>query len=134
MALRFYFTMEPDWRAAPMAFWVHIPEAAGLCAPPAPMHIPHQGYAFLHVEVEDVDLQFSAMPQLEQFIDVIDRKLLPTARYLSLQRGGSVGPNGHWLSRLPARLKSPKRRALLAQELQAIRQYLVASGCSWAAG
>jgi hypothetical protein len=133
MALRFYFTMEPDWRTAPMAFWVHIPEAAGAWVPPAPTLIPHHGYAFLHVDVGDVDLQFSAMPQLEHFIDVIGRKPLPTSRQLSVRRGGAAGPNSHWLSRLPARLKSPKFRAVLARELQTIRQQIVASNCSWAA-
>jgi hypothetical protein len=134
MTLRFYFTMEPDWRTAPMAFWVHVPGPAGAYAPPAPMHIPHHGYPFLHVEVGDIDLQFSAMPQLDRFIDVIARQPLPTSRQLSALRDASAGPNSHWLSRLPARLKSPKRRAVLAQELRAIRQHLAASGCSWAAG
>lgn len=119
----FHFTYEKDWRTAPVAFWVHVPVpgTADACNPPAPAATPHLGYAFLCVEIESHELQFSALAQLDHFIEVLSRKPLPTSRQLSSLRGLPVGPNGHWLSRLPAELKSPRKREKLVQALSAIR-------------
>lgn len=36
-----------------------------------------------------------------------------------------MGPNGHWLSRLPAALKSPRVRARLVLALRGIRAQVV---------
>jgi len=82
----------------------------------------------LHVDAADVDLQFSSLAQLDHFIEVMVAKPLPTSRQLSRKRELSVGPNGHWLSRLPARLKAPKQRAKLVSKLQAVREKLSQSG------
>jgi hypothetical protein len=119
----FHFTYEKDWRTAPVAFWVHlpVPGTKDECNPPAPMAIAHFGHAFLRVEFESHELQFSSLAQLDHFIDVLSRKPLPTSRQLSSRRGLPVGPNGHWLSRLPAELKSPRKREKLVQALRAIR-------------
>lgn len=119
----FRFTYEKDWRTAPVAFWVHvpIPGAVDACDPPAPVATPHLGYAFLRVEFESHELQFSDLAQLDHFIDVLSRKPLPTSRQLASRRGLPVGPNGHWLSRLPAELKSPRKRERLVQSLCIIR-------------
>ncbi|WP_187360092.1 hypothetical protein [Chitinolyticbacter meiyuanensis] len=118
----FYFTYERDWRAAPAAFWVHKPVFGVQDAyePPAPMAIPRFGYAILHVVFGAHELQFSALAQLEHVIDVLSRKPLPTSRQLSCGRGVSVGPNGHWLSRFPRELKSPRKREKLVRMLSAI--------------
>lgn len=126
MKLAFRFTYEKDWRTASMAFWVHVsvPGTTGLCDPPAPVAVPHLGYAFLRVEFESHELQFSALAQLDHFIEVLSRKPLPTSRQLSSRRGLPVGPNGHWLSRLPAELKSPRKRGKLVQALSVIRSQL----------
>jgi hypothetical protein len=104
MRAAFHFTFEKDWRTAPVAFWVHVPVPGTTDAwdPPAAPAIPHLGYAFLRVEFEQHVLVFSALPQLDHFIDVLSRKPLPTSRQLSSRRGLPVGPNGNWLSRLPA--------------------------------
>ena len=128
MALRYHFAFHPDWRAAPLAYWVHVPVAGSLTeyVPAAPVQVPHQGVAFLHVEVGDVTLDFSALAQLDHFIDVMQRKPLPTSRQLSSLRGPDVGPNGHWLSRLPAKLKAPRERIKLVRALQAIREQVKA--------
>jgi hypothetical protein len=122
----FRFTYEKDWRTAPLAFWVHVPvaETTDACDPAAPVAIPHLGYPFLRVEFESHELQFSALAQLDHFIEVLSRKPLPTSRQLSSRRGLPVGPNGHWLSRLPAELKSPRKREKLVQVLGAIRSQL----------
>lgn len=133
MALRFRFTVEPHWRAAPLAYWVHVPVPgeAGAWRPPAPNHVPHRGYVFLHVEVGKMDLEFSALAQLDHFIDVMDARLLPTSRQLSILRAAPIGPNGHWLSRLPACLKAPRQRQRLVKELRRIRDEIAPLGRSW---
>lgn len=123
----FHFTYEKDWRTAPVAFWVHVPVpgSVDICDPPAPLATPHRGYAFLRVEFGSHELQFSALAQLDHFMDVLSRSPLPTSRQLSSGRGLPVGPNGHWLSRLPAELKSPRKRKKLVDALSAVRQQVV---------
>jgi len=123
MRAAFHFTHEKDWRTASLAFWVHvpIPGAMGECDPPVPRAVPHLGYPLLRVEFESHELQFSALAQLDHFIDVLSRRPLPTSTQLSSLRGLPVGPNGHWLSRLPAELKSPRKRDRLVKALSAIR-------------
>ena len=130
MTPKHHFTFEKDWRFAPVAFWVHIPvpNTEREFAPPAPAPIPHKGYAFLHVEVDGVDLQFSAPAQLDHFIEVLSQKPLPTSRQLSSKRGLAVGPNGHWLSRLPANLKAPRAREKLVRMLREVRANVVEPG------
>ena len=119
----FKFIYEKDWRTAPVAFWVHVPVAGSdfLCEPPAPAPVPRKGYAFLCIEFEAHQLLFSAPAQLDHFIEVLSTKPLPTTRMLSSKRNLPVGPNGHWLSRLPASLKAPQKREKLVQVLQAVR-------------
>lgn len=127
MTLAYHFTYEKDWRSAPVAFWVHVPvaNADSDCFPPEPQPVPHKGYVFLHVDVGGVDLQFSAPAQLDHFIEILSCKPLPTSRQLSSRRGLPVGPNGHWLSRLPAKLKAPRTREKLVHELRNIRSAVV---------
>jgi hypothetical protein len=134
MSAKFHFSFQPDWRSAPVAFWVHrAVEGAASFDSPAPSAIPHKGFPFLHVEFEASELVFSAPAQLDHFIEVLSKKPLPTSRALSSQRGLPVGPNGHWLSRLPAALKSPRTRTRLVEELRNIRSKVVgsASGSSF---
>lgn len=97
------------------------------CTPPSPEAIPHQGYLFLHVEFETYDLQFSALAQLDHFIDIMASKPLPTSRQLSLRRGVPTGPNSHWLSRLPSTLKSPRKRERLIQLLRSVRTQIISN-------
>jgi hypothetical protein len=126
MKATFHYTFEKDWRSAPLAFWVHLPVdgAAVEFDPPAPRALPHKGYPLLRIQFETHELQFSAPAQLDHFIDVLSTTPLPTSRQLSARRGPAVGPNGHWLSRLPAALKSPRRRARLVEALRDVRQQL----------
>jgi hypothetical protein len=133
MRPRFHFTFEPDWRAAPLAFWVHVPTVGSTTGyvPDAPTAVLHRGFAVLHVSVADVDLRFSSLAQLDHFIDVMEAKPRPTSRQLSRKRASTAGPNGHWLSRLPATLKSPKEQAKLAGTLRAVRAQLVPLGDQW---
>lgn len=130
----YFFTFEKDWRKAPVAFWVHVPVPGTdkLCSPPAPEEIPHKGYLFLHVEFETHDLVFSSPAQLDHFIDVLASKPLPTSTQLSLRRGQPTGPNSHWLSRLPASVKSPRKREKLVDLLRAVRAEVVGQSASHA--
>lgn len=143
MATAFHFTFEKDWRHAPLAFWVHLPTSdapyafwrhepadgsAGAFAPPAPREIPHKGYAVLRVQFEMHELQFSAPEQLDHFIQVLSSTPLPTTRQLSSRLSLEIGPNSHWLSRLPAALKAPKKRAKLVDALRSIRETVAGTG------
>lgn len=133
MHLRIHFTLEPNWRTAPLAFWVHVPVAGTATAymPAAPIAAPHKGFVFLHVDAMGVDLQFSSLAQLDHFIDVMATRPLPTSLQLSRKRGAPVGPNGHWLSRLPAKLKTTKARAKLVGRLRTVREQLLPLGDAW---
>jgi hypothetical protein len=126
MISRFRFMYEPDWRTAPMAFWVHVPSTTlGAFEPAAPPKVPRLGYSFLKFEFGEHELVFSSPAQLQHMIDVLSKKPLPTSTQLSAARGASVGPNGHWLSRLPAELKSPKTREVLVRHLKSLRKQLL---------
>ncbi len=124
------FTYARDWRLAPLAFWVHVPVPgrAEQWAPPAPRPIPHKGYVLLRVAFGAHELLFSSPAQLDHCIAVLAAKPLPTSRQLSSRRGAAYGPNGHWLSRFPARLKSPRVRDRLLRVLRAVRARVVGPG------
>ena len=132
MRPHYRFSFAADWRHAPMAYWVHVPLSPGGDAywPPAPPRVPHRGYPLLHVSIGGEELCFSAPAQLDHCIDVLMHRLLPTSRQLSLRRGTGAGPNGHWLSRLPAKLKSPRMRARVVKVLRAVRADVVAGADS----
>ena len=123
MNSRFRFSYEPDWRTAPLAFWVHVPRSDAPLEydPPAPEPVPHHGFRFLRFEFGEYELVFSTPAQLEHFITVMNKKPLPTSRQLSSKRGVAVGPNSHWLSRLPAELKSPAMRVKLVKHLRSVQ-------------
>lgn len=127
MNARFHFSYEPDWQEAPLAFWVHIPvsDAPNHFEPQAPNVTPHLGFQFLRFEFEQHELVFSSPSQLEHFIAVLNTKPLPTTRQLSAKRITRVGPNGHWLSRLPAQLKAPKTRAKLVANLRWVQSVVL---------
>jgi hypothetical protein len=112
------------WRNAPLAYWVHIEQDGEMWPgsrqflPPAPIPIPHKGYPVLCIEFEDTVLRFTSEPQMREFVRVLEQVPLPTTRRLSLERCNNYGPNSHWLSRLPAKLKSPKVRARLVEMMR----------------
>lgn len=120
MTTKYHFSFTDHWYSAPLAYWVHVsvPGEPGAYKPAAPVRIPHKGYVVLHIEFEKHELVFSSPAQLEHFIAILAAKPLPSSRYLSARRGEHVGPNAHWLSRLPARLKSPRKREKLVQAMR----------------
>jgi hypothetical protein len=120
-----------DWRDAPMAFWVHAPldlpagqpwVAATRFDPPAPTPVRGCGYRLWCVAVEDRVLTFSSQAQMTEFVRVMSMRPLPTARRLCEVTPRGHGPNAHWLSRLPAALKSSKRRLQLVAFVDALRR------------
>lgn len=140
MRALYSFSYETDWRAAPLAFWVHVPvpnAGSAFCSetkyePAAPRVVPHKGFVFLRVRFDGQELLFRSPAQLAHFIEVLASKPLPTSRQLSERRGTSKGPNSHWLSRLPAQLKSPRNRGKLVSQLLAVQAEAVASGAGQA--
>ena len=76
------------------------------------------GYAILQVPFGAHVLEFCSAAHVQHYIDVLSQKLLPTTMQLSRQRDSGAGPNGHWLSRLPAQLKPYGKRALLVKKLK----------------
>lgn len=113
-----------DWRKEPLAFWVHVEQdgqpwfSAERFIPEAPRPVPHKGYAILCVEFKGVVFRFSSREQLVECIRVLSLNPMPATRRLAELRGVAKGPNGHWLSRLPANLKSPKVRSSLVEALR----------------
>ena len=123
-AAKLWIEYTNDWRSEPMAYWVHIEQDgkhwrdAHTYFPPAPPSVPHKGFAVVCIEVSGTVLRFSSEAQIEQFVHVLAMKPLPTSKRLSAMRGTGAGPNQHWLSRLPAALKSPRTRPRLVELLK----------------
>lgn len=121
--IRHWIEYIPDWRQAPMACWVHVPQPGQTRKqpiryrpePPAP--IPHLGYALVCMEFGRFVLCFSSRPQIEECIRILSQKPLPPAHCLAARLGYKGGLKEHWLSRLPARLKAPRPRDKLVKAL-----------------
>jgi hypothetical protein len=116
------------WKTPPisvMTYWVHKPlEAGGLdrattFEPPRPGPVGGKGWPVLLVEVDGVELVFTSLAELDTYVDVMSRTPLPSTRELS--RDFPIGPNSHWLSRLPKKAKSVKHRETAVKYLREIR-------------
>ena len=103
----------------PMTYWVH--RAADGKAwyksqahdPPLEPAVPGKGFPLLFVEYRDFTFVFASLAELRTAIEVLGRKVLPTTIRLTEDRGvgaGWIGPNKHWLSRLPGRVTSWRYR------------------------
>ena len=110
-----------DWKSSPMAFWVHkeVDKKPWYVAekfdPPAPKKHGSLGYVKLHIEFNGFKFIFTSQEQLNEFIEILGQKLLPTTIELSKKRSATAGPNGHWLSRMPPKSKSWKYREKLVE-------------------
>ncbi len=122
----FWIEHTPDWRHEPMAYWVHRQTDGlpwGLAAsydPPAPRPEGRKGYPVLCIASQGFVFRFSSGAQLAECIEILGRKPLPTSRRLSSIRSDVSGPNKHWLSRLPAHIKSPKARQRAVEDLHSV--------------
>lgn len=103
---------------SPISYWVHCgvneDDISYLnCIefnPPFPKKDPLRGFPFLLVEVSGFQFEFASSLELAHCIEVLEQKNLPTTTSLSNDRGTGYGPNNHWLSRLPGKLKSWSKR------------------------
>ena len=114
-----------NWMASPMSYWVHIEVddlpwcEAGRFDPPKPRPVAGRGYARFYVEVEDFLFHFASLEELRVCIGTLSERVLPTTLRATRERGqGAIGPNGHWLSRLPARLLGWPRRQRIVKYLE----------------
>jgi hypothetical protein len=118
-----------NWRSVPMAYWVHVQQGkepwgrASEFDPPAPGRDGALGYAVLCVDSGGMTFRFSSRAQLDECIRTLSARPLPSSRRLAALRGGA-GPNGHWLSRLPASVKSPKGRERVVVDLGEVAKRL----------
>lgn len=102
--------------------WVAQQNANG--QPRRPKQIPHpfleqrKKWCLLEVHFDGVDLRFAMPEELDHFIDVMSQNPLPSGRALAPEC--AIGrPNGHWLSRLPAKAKPMKFRSRVCAYLSA---------------
>ena len=116
------------WKTPPisvMTYWVHRAldgesiSRATRFEPPRPGPVGGKGWPVLLVEVDGVELVFTSLAELDTYVDVMSRKPLPSSRALS--RGFPMGPNSHWLSRLPKKAKTVKHRETAVKYLREIR-------------
>jgi hypothetical protein len=120
-----------SWAREPMTFWVHI-EADGRpwykaeeFDPPAPKPVPGRGWPVYFVEFDGFTFRFASLAELDVCAATLSRKVLPTTRRLSAERGASAGPNGHWLSRMPKGTKSWRYREKAVRYLLEVREDFV---------
>jgi hypothetical protein len=100
-----------EYQPSPLSFWVHrnldndLWSLASKFDPSLPNAIPLKGFPVLLVDALGIELRFSSVEEVEHFLDVISAKNMPTPMQLTKKRNVNYGPNGHWLSRLPSKLK-----------------------------
>ncbi|MBM0744484.1 hypothetical protein JOY44_23225 [Phormidium sp. CLA17] len=118
-------------RHEPMTFWVHV-EADGKAwynaeefDPPAPKPLPGRGWPVYCVEFDGFTFRFASLAELDVCVATLSRKILPTTRRLSTERGMSAGPNSHWLSRMPKGTKSWRYREKAVRYLTEAREDFV---------
>jgi len=129
---RWNMTYHINQKKSPVSYWVHkevrekqIPY--DLCReyrPPFPLKDPLRGWPYLRVSASGFDFEFASLHELNHCINILGKKLLPTTQSLSHERGSGKGPNSHWLSRLPAKLKSWKKREKIVSVLRQVKQEL----------
>jgi hypothetical protein len=125
---RYWVEFTKDRQHQPMTYWVHLPikESVWIYAtdytPPLPNSLPGWGYPAFHVEIDGFTFRFASLNEIEHCIDILSKRVLPTSRILSEERGTSYGPNNHWLSRLPKGTKSWIYRQKAVTYLRAARE------------
>ena len=122
----------PTRTLCPMTYWVHR-EADGKLwyesqahDPPLETAVPGKGYPLFFVKYRDFTFIFASLAEIRVAIDTLGRKLLPTTIRLTEERGagvGRIGPNRHWLSRLPAPVTAWRYREPAVAYLQVALGY-----------
>ena len=116
---RWRLEFEPAYRATPVSFWVHRQRDQEVWAdavqfePPLPSPIAGKGFPRLIIDAFGVELEFASLQEAVHVRQVLAQKNMPTSAQLAAKRQSSLGPNSHWLSRLPAQLKAWRKREKL---------------------
>ncbi len=129
---RYWIDYQDTQPTHPMTYWVHR-EVDGkpwydseAFDPPRQAAIPGRGYPVFNVECDGFTFEFSSLAEMRVCIETLAQKLLPRTIDLARERGTAKGPNSHWLSRLPGRVKSWRYRekavAYLCEALNAFAQ------------
>ncbi|MCF6221839.1 MAG: hypothetical protein L3J65_12070 [Robiginitomaculum sp.] len=124
---------------SPLSYWVHIPLDASkniYCAeldwmdfkPPFLRRIPVKGYPYLIIRVTGFNIEFASLVEVQHCLDILSQKNMPTTMALSKKRATGVGPNGHWLSRWPANLKSWSKRQKIVAALERTKTEMMKKG------
>lgn len=127
---------EKSRRTSPLSYWVHrgVNESDvpyGSCTefiPPFPCKHAIKGFPYLRVKVVGFEFEFSSNHEVSHCIEILQQKNLPTTSSLSGVRGSGYGPNNHWLSRLPAKLKSWNKREKIIMALKQAKNNIKLSG------
>ena len=128
---KYYKEYSKSWKEYPMAFWVHksmndIPwYDSDFFDPPAPKPNLNGLFTIYCVEYDGIILKFSSIYQYDDFLNVLSQKMLPQTINLSNGRKTSRGPNTHWLSKLPKKVKSWKFRNEMVNYLKANRKRIL---------
>ena len=124
---RCWIEYHDGWRDSAMSYQVDV-EADGepyyqaaRFSPPRPGPAAGKGHARFFVDCDGFTFEFSSPLELDQCVEVLSQKHLPSTSELSARRLGRLGPNRHWLSRLPARAKPWKYRQLATRHLARAR-------------
>ena len=100
----------------PMTCWVHREadgkpwHSAERFEPSRQPVVPGWGYPIFRVECDGFLFEFSSLAELRELIGTFEQKVLPRSSDRARERGLGMGPNSHWLSRLPGRGKSWRYR------------------------
>lgn len=74
------------------------------------------------VEFDGFTFRFASLAELDVCVATLSQKVLPTTRRLSAERDTEMGPNSHWLSRLPKDTKSWRYREQAVRYLMETRE------------
>jgi len=114
----------------PMTSWVHrsVDEKpwfqAQTCEPPRQTAVPGKGFPVFKVEFDGFTFEFSSIEEIKVCIETLSKRVLPRPIDLCRDLGTSSGPNSHWLSRLPANVKSwSYRQKAVTYLLKALRTF-----------
>ena len=105
----------------PMTYWVHRAAdgkpwyESQTHDPPLEHAVPGKGFPLFFVEHRGFIFVFASLAEMRTAIDTLGRKVLPTTTGLTDERGagvkfGRLGPNRHWLSRLPGEVTAWRYR------------------------
>jgi hypothetical protein len=137
---RFWIEYRASYEPGPMSFWVHVqpeaqhwtPEGGPAEAnrtdydPPLPAPVPGKGFPLYHVEVDGCVFVFASLAELDELLRVFSLKAMPTPLQLSRRRGENLGPNKHWLSRLPASATSYRYRQKAVKFMEKAKAQFIA--------